>query len=70
VAVAQQRQLLAQQAATAIATPVVVAEDHRQGKGQGRDPTRQPQITIAEVANEENGIGLEPIQQMLIGISP
>ena len=70
MAISQQCQLLAQQTTAAIATAVVIAKDDRQGERQCRDTTGQPQITIAEVANKQNGIGLEQAQQMLIGISP
>ena len=48
----------------------MVPENHRQWKRQGGDPTCQPKITITKVSDKQHRIGLESIQELLIGITP
>ena len=67
---AEYSQLLLKDAATAIAPEVVIPQDHGHGEGKPRDPARQPQISISEITNEENSIGLEILQQLIIGVAP
>ena len=48
----------------------MIAEDHRFGDGQGSDAPREPEITVAEVADEEGEIGLKNRQQPFVGVAP
>ena len=68
--IAQHSELLLEDAATAISPAVVVPQDHGHGEGKPRDPARQTQIPISEISNEENSVGLELLQQLLIRIAP
>ena len=68
--IAEQSKLLLKDAATTISSAVVVPKDHGYGKGKPRDAARQPQIPISEIANEENSIGLELLQQLFISVAP
>ena len=70
VVVAKQGELLAQNTTGAIASTIVIAEDHRLGDGQGSDAPREPEITVAEVADEEGEIGLKNRQQPFVGVAP
>ena len=68
--IAEQSELLLEDAATAIKPAVVVPQDHGHGEGKLRDPARQTQIPISKITNEKNGVGLELLQQLLIRIAP
>ena len=68
--IAEHSELLLKDDATAISPAVVVPQDHGHGEGKPRDPTRQAQIPISEITNEENSIWLELLQQLLIRIAP
>ena len=70
VMVAKQGELLAQNTTGAIASTIVIAEDHRLGDGQGSDAPREPEITVAEVSDEEREIGLKNGQQPFVGVAP
>ena len=48
----------------------MVPENHRQWEGQGGDPTCQPEVAITEISHEQHRIGLQSIQELLIGITP
>ena len=68
--IAEHSALLLEDAATSITPAVVVPEDHGHGEGKPRDPARQAQIPISEITNEENSVGLELLQQLLIRVTP
>ena len=70
VVVAEQGELLAQNTTGAIPTTIVIAEDYRLGNGQGGDATRQPEISVAEVADKEREIRLKNGQQAFVGVAP
>ena len=70
VAASKQGQLLSKQVSTAIPAPIMVPEDHREWKRQGGDPTRQPKVTVTEVSHKQHRIGLESLEELLIGITP
>ena len=69
-AIGEQGELLAQNTTGAIASTIVIAEDHRLGDGQGSDAPREPEITVAEVSDEEREIGLKNGQQPFVGVAP
>ena len=68
--ITEQIDLLLKNAAAAISTPVVVAEDHRGGLTQARDGLGEAQITITQVSNEQHRIGCELLQQLSISLTP
>ena len=68
--IAEHSALLLEDAATAVPPAVVVPQDHGHGEGKPRDPARQAQIPISEITNEENSVGLELLQQLLIRVTP
>ena len=68
--VLHERQLLAQDPSTAIPTPVMVAQNQRQGKGQLAQATGEAEIAIAEISHKQNGVRLKPFQQLLIRCAP
>ena len=70
MALPQKSQLLSQDSSAAIATQVVIAENHRQWVGQRRDPPGQPQISIAQISDEQHGVRLESRQYLLIQSAP
>ena len=70
VVVAKQGELLAQNTTGAIPTTIVIAEDYRLGNGQGGNATRQPEISVAEVADKEREIRLKNGQQAFVGVAP
>ena len=68
--IAEHSALLLEDAATAISPAVVVPQDHGHREGKPRDPARQAQIPVGEIANKKDSIGLELQQQLLIRIAP
>ena len=70
VAIAEQSQLLRKDAATAVPAAVVIPQDHRHREGKPRNPARQAQVPISEIANKKNSIGFEQLQKLLIRITP
>ena len=66
----QKSQLLSQDPSAAIATQVVIAENHCQWVGQRRDPLGQPQVSIAQISDEQHSIRLESRQNRLIRGAP
>ena len=68
--IAEHSALLLEDAATAITPTVVVSENHSDGERQPRDLARQAQIPVCEIANKQNSIGIETLQQLLIRIAP
>ena len=68
--IAEHRQLLLKDAATAIPPTIVISQDHCHGEGKPRDPARQTQIPICKITNEKNSVGLELLQQLLIRVAP
>ena len=68
--IAEHRQLLLKDAAIAIPPAIVVSQDYCHGEGKPRDPPCQAQITIGEITNKKNSVGLETLQQLLIRIAP
>ena len=68
--ITEHSELLLEDAATAISPAVVVPQDHGNGEGKPRDPSRQAQIPISEITNEQNSIGLELLQQLFISVAP
>jgi hypothetical protein len=70
VKITEYSQLLLKDAATAIPPTIVVPQDHGYGKRKPRDPARQAQVAIGEITNEENCVGPEDLQKLLICIAP
>ena len=68
--IAEHSELLLEDAATAISPAVVVPQDHGNGKGKPRNPARQAQIPISEIANEKNSVRPDLLQQLLIRVAP
>ena len=68
--IAEHSALLFEDAATAVATAVMVPEDHRHREWKPRDPARQAQIPIGEITHKKDSIGLEQLQQLLVRIAP
>jgi hypothetical protein len=62
--------LLLKSAATAITPAIVVPQDHGHGERKTRDPARQAQVAIGEITNEENSVGPEDLQKLLVRIAP
>jgi hypothetical protein len=62
--------LLLKSAATAITPAIVVPQDHGHGERKTRDPARQAQVAIREITNEENSVGPEDLQKLLVRIAP
>ena len=68
--IAEHSALLLEDAATAITPAVVVPQDHGHGEGKPRDPARQAKVSIGEISDKENSIGLQGLQKLLIRIAP
>ena len=68
--IAEHGKLLLKDAATAVTPTVVISEDHSDWEWQPRDPARQAQIPVGEIANKQNSIGIETLQKLLIRIAP
>ena len=68
--IAEQGELLLENAATRISPAIVVPQDYGHGEGKPRDPARQTQIPISKITNEKNSVGLELLQQLLIRVAP
>ena len=62
--------MLLKDAPTAVPPTIVIPQDHGHGKRKTRDPARQTQVAIGEITNEENSVGLEDLQKLLIRIAP
>ncbi len=62
--------MLLKSAATAITPAIVVPQDHGHGERKTRDPARQAQVAIGEITNEENSVGPEDLQKLLVRIAP
>lgn len=70
VPVAQHRELLLQQTAASVSTAVMVSQKHGNGTLQLHDPFHQAKIAIAQITNEQQGVGLQPMHQLCISITP
>ena len=70
VKIAQHGELLLKNPATAIPPTVMVPQDHGHGEGKPRDPAGQAEVSISEISDKENSIGLEDLQKLLIRITP
>ena len=62
--------MLLKDAATTIPPTIVVPQDHRYRKRKPLDPARQAQVAIGEITNEENSVGPEDLQKLLVRIAP
>ena len=70
VKITKHGKLLLEDAATAVPPTVMVPQDHGHGEGKPRDPARQAKVSIGEIADKENSIGLKDLQELLIRITP
>ena len=70
VPLAQHRELLLEQPAASITTAVVVSQKHSNGTLQLRDPFHQAKIAVAQITNEQQGVGLQLMHQLCILITP
>ena len=70
VPLAQHRELLLQQPAAAVSTAVVVSQKHSNRALQLRDPLHQAKIAVAQITNEQQGVGLQLMHQLCILITP
>ena len=70
VPLAQHRELLLEQPAASISTAIVVAQKHSNGTLQLRDPFHQAKIAVAQITNEQQGVGLQLMHQLCILITP
>ena len=70
VPLAQHRELLLQQPAARVSTAVVVSQKHSNRALQMRDPLHQAKIPVAQITNEQQGVGLQLTHQLCILITP
>ena len=70
VKITKHGKLLLEDAATAVPPTVMVPQDHGHGEGKPRDPARQAKVSIREISDKENSIGLQGLQKLLIRIAP
>jgi hypothetical protein len=70
VVLPQPRELAAQGEATGIAPGVVVAEDAGQGQIEARQALGNGGLPVAEITHHQQGVGLEPAEQVLVVVIP
>ena len=63
-------QLLAKHPSALVPAPVVVPQNQRHGKGQLPKTPGQSEISITEITDKQDGIRLQPLQQLLIHCAP
>ncbi len=68
--ITEQVDLLLQQAAAAIPTAIMIAEDDRSRLLQARDGLGEAKISITQVADKQHGIRAQLIEQLSIGVTP
>jgi hypothetical protein len=61
VTVPKQNELLTQESTSFVRSPVVIPKDDRHPIRERGNTTGQTQIPIAEIAHEQNDIGLKPL---------
>jgi len=67
---AQETQLGLKQPATWIMATIMVTEDHGRGQSDLLDVLDQPEISFTEIANKQQGIGLQLLDQVPITVRP
>lgn len=53
-----------------ITPPVVIAENQSLGEGKLPQAAGEPEIPVAEITDEQNGIRLQALQQLFIRCTP
>tara|TARA_B100002052_G_scaffold264541_1_gene260440 strand:+ start:327 stop:509 length:183 start_codon:yes stop_codon:yes gene_type:complete len=56
----QESQLLTEDPTTFVVTTIVIAQDHGQRQGQGSDPFGESKISITEITDHKQTIGIQP----------
>ena len=70
VPLAQHRELLLEQPAASVSTAIVVSQKHSNRTLQLRNPFHQAKVAVAQIANEQQGVGLQLMHQLCILITP